>query len=291
MSDMKKTYKIAGITVAVETPFETEECDSFKPYLTSNEKEDLLYCFKYGTPETCTGKLLFENPFLKTYLQGEEIFRDFYIPYDDSLCTRIVRSKENANVFECTCVPEKAFYFAETWNVFNAVGIESLLIEKKRIILHSSHIRVGDKAILFSAPSGTGKSTQASLWEQYEGAEIINGDRTALAIDNSVVTAYGLPIAGSSNIYKNVTSPLGAVVVIRQAKENSVKRIGAREAFKWLLSETTVSSWIPGFYENVVELLFEIVQSTPVYMLECTPDREAVECLKKVLTEDKICLF
>ena len=84
-------------------------------------------------------------------------------------------------------------------------NIEQVLNSYNTFLLHSSFIKWKDKAILFTAPSGTGKSTQADLWEKYENAEIINGDRSGIRKMDGKWTAYGLPIAGSSGIYKNIS--------------------------------------------------------------------------------------
>lgn len=63
-----------------------------------------------------------------------------------------------------------------------------------------------------------GKSTQADLWNKYEGCEIINGDRSAITKKDGVWNAYGLPFAGSSRIYKNVKNPIRCVVVLNKRK-------------------------------------------------------------------------
>ena len=59
----------------------------------------------------------------------------------------------------------------------------------------ASFIRWQGRGILFSAPSGTGKSTQANLWVQHQGAEVINGDRAALRQVGGRWQAFGLPYA------------------------------------------------------------------------------------------------
>ena len=60
------------------------------------------------------------------------------------------------------------------------LALEKHVLNHGGIVLHCSYIKYKEKAILFSAPSGTGKSTQASLWEQHRGAKTINGDRALL---------------------------------------------------------------------------------------------------------------
>lgn len=65
-------------------------------------------------------------------------------------------------------------------NICDLLGLERLLLSRQGLLLHASFIRWQDRGILFSAPSGTGKSTQADLWVRHRGAEVINGDRAAL---------------------------------------------------------------------------------------------------------------
>ena len=97
-------------------------------------------------------------------------------------------------------------------------ALERRMLQKDSFILHSAYIRHRGRAILFSAPSGTGKSTQASLWAQYAGAEIINGDRALLQKVQDCWMARGWPVCGTSGICQNADARLSAVVLLRQAK-------------------------------------------------------------------------
>ena len=104
-------------------------------------------------------------------------------------------------------------------------ALERRMLQKDSFILHSAYIRHRGRAILFSAPSGTGKSTQASLWAQYAGAEIINGDRALLQKVQDCWMARGWPVCGTSGICQNADARLSAVVLLRQAKKNAVRRL------------------------------------------------------------------
>ena len=66
--------------------------------------------------------------------------------------------------------------YLETLAVYRKI-VESML-GYDTLLMHGAVIAVGNKAWLFTAPSGTGKSTQAELWERYRNAEQINGDRS-----------------------------------------------------------------------------------------------------------------
>lgn len=179
------------------------------------------------------------------------------------------------------------YHFKYSHNIIDLIGLEAVLLHHQGLLLHSSFIRWQNQGILFSAPSGTGKSTQADLWEKYENAEIINGDRAGVRLMDSQWRAYGLPYAGSSGIYKNESAPIRAIVALRQAKENRIRKISAIEAVNYLYPEFTIHRWDKKFTEKALDCMLELFAKVPVYLLECLPDAEAVQLLKDTLQVGK----
>ena len=100
---------------------------------------------------------------------------------------------------------------------------------------------------------------------------------------NGCWQAYGLPYAGSSGIYRNEKAPVSAIIVLRQAYENRIQRLGMLEIIQKLYPETTVHQWESVFVEKALTLLTELAGEVPVYLLECRPDKDAVEAVKYVL--------
>ena len=120
-------------------------------------------------------------------------------------------------------------------NALEESGIFRMLAEHGGVVLHSSYIITQrGEALLFSAPSGTGKSTQAELWRSYAGAKVINGDRALVKAENGV-TANGILFSGTSGISENVTAPLRAIVLLRQSEKNEIRSVSGKEAFMRLL--------------------------------------------------------
>lgn len=172
--------------------------------------------------------------------------------------------------------------------LFDAVGMEYLLLMKKRLILHSSFIAVRNKAIVFTAPSGTGKSTQAQLWKEYnEQTVIVNGDRSILFENNSKIYAAGLPFCGSSEIALNHIYLLQTIVILRQGKSNCITKLSPSKALAYLISECCVSIWDRRGTEILMDLLSHIVFCIPVYIFYCVPDTSAVEVLNQKLLEER----
>ncbi len=162
-------------------------------------------------------------------------------------------------------------------------ALERRMLQKDSFILHSAYIRHRGRAILFSAPSGTGKSTQASLWAQYAGAEIINGDRALLQKVQDCWMARGWPVCGTSGICQNADARLSAVVLLRQAKKNAVRRLSRGEAFLRLYGQVTVNRWDQAESARVLDAVEALLRRVPAFLLDCTISEEAVDCLYEAL--------
>ena len=127
----------------------------------------------------------------------------------------------------------------------------------------------------------------SSLPVYYQGAEILNGDRACLRRRDGQWLAYGMPYAGSSDIFRNAWAPVRGIVVLRQAPENRVRRMQKREALLCLFPELSMRRWDAEFVNHAMDLTGALLGSIPVYLLECRPDQNAVEVLRSALTEEE----
>lgn len=167
-------------------------------------------------------------------------------------------------------------------------ALERQMIRRDSMILHCAYIKYRGTAILFSAPSETGKSTQAGLWKKYRGSETVNGDRALLRKIAGCWAACGWPVCGTSEICHLEDIPIHAIVMLRQGKENHVERLSPVQAFKRLYSQITVNQWNKDFVQRTVELIEDLVTYVPVWQLTCDISEEAVQCLVYVLFPDSI---
>ena len=157
--------------------------------------------------------------------------------------------------------------------------VDKLLLPVNRVILHASAVIHNGEAILFTAPSGTGKSTQASLWERHLGAEIINGDKVIISADGERPIAYGGPIAGTSRIFRDIWAPVRAIVCLHQGKTNHAELLDQRHAFMNLYSQVIKRADDPAFNQALLPLLGEIAEGVPMLEFSCLPDTSAVDYL------------
>lgn len=166
----------------------------------------------------------------------------------------------------------------------SVLSLEKHIISWGGMILHTAFLCHNGEAILFSGPSEVGKSTQAGLWEKYrEGSRTVNGDRCLLRKENGVWYACGWPICGSSGICNNEKYPVKAIVMLRQAKENSCERLSGARAFGEVFAQLTVNNWNIDFKRTVIDNTETLLNDIDVYELYCDISEDAVKSLENKL--------
>lgn len=170
-----------------------------------------------------------------------------------------------------------------TLNELNYFAIERQMMKAGNLVIHSSFIEMDGKAILFTAPSGTGKSTQADLWARFRGARVINGDRSLLVKTPDGFVAAGFPFSGSSGIFKNEVLPISAIVMIRQVVQSSGKKENIVQSFKRIYPEIVRNYWDSEYEETVIQVLDELLPMVQKVSLDCTMGEDTVVCLENIL--------
>ncbi|KIR02090.1 hypothetical protein P261_00904 [Lachnospiraceae bacterium TWA4] len=163
------------------------------------------------------------------------------------------------------------------------MALERRMMDRNQFVLHCAYMVYKGEAILFSAPSETGKTTQANLWEKYKGSRTVNGDRALLSFDGNQLYANGWPVCGTSEVCENEKFPVKAIVMLSQEKENSIEVMKVRDAFMSLYSQITINGWNNEFINRGMDFIEKILQTVPVYHLGCTISKEAVEVLHSAL--------
>ena len=240
--------------------------------------------FRFDRAETLPapcGKCVAVQPNFRQYHHGDTQVRYLGQTDDDwrNAYLRVEYGQENLALVRSDRLPDRL----GTHTVLEALAAEHLITRNSGVLLHCAYIGWQKQAILFTAPSGTGKSTQAALWQQFRGAEIINGDRAAIRHLNGKLYAEGVPFSGSSPYCKNVTLPLRAVVCLSQAPVTSIRKMRGYEAFSRIWEGIGVQTWDKADVEAASALVKTVAETIPVYSLPCTPDETAVLALEQAL--------
>lgn len=162
---------------------------------------------------------------------------------------------------------------------------EHLIVQSRGFLFHCAYIEYEGSAILFTAPSGTGKSTQAELWQQYRGARVINGDRAAVRLGDNGFEAWGVPFSGSSGISHRSCLPIRAIAYLSQAPQTTIQPLRGAQAFRKLWEGCSLHTWDREDVALCSDTVMKAAVQIPVFHLACTPDESAVLALEQALNQ------
>ena len=187
---------------------------------------------------------------------------------------RIKSRKED----ELEGIPVRSFHdsYLEELAVYRRIATE--MIDHDTILFHGSVIAVDGEGFLFTAKSGTGKSTHTRLWREYFGkrAVMVNDDKPLLKIDDNGVTAYGTPYNGKHRLGANISVPLKAICILTRAEQNHIEQISHEEAYPMLLQQV----YRPGDMlkmSRTLALVDRLADNVRLYRLGCNMDIEAAK--------------
>lgn len=158
--------------------------------------------------------------------------------------------------------------YYEFLNVYRKIC--GILPEFDGMLLHAAAIAVDNKAYLFSAVSGTGKSTHIMKWKELLGDRVIivNGDKPIVRKIDGEFCVCGTPWAGKENWQTPLNVPIAGICHLTRAKENSIERISSSEVLSLILNQT-LRPEEPEMMIKLLDLVDELVKKVPCYRLGC----------------------
>ncbi|MBQ5548312.1 MAG: hypothetical protein IIT33_05690, partial [Prevotella sp.] len=154
--------------------------------------------------------------------------------------------------------------------------------------LHAAMVEKDGYGVVFLGPSGMGKSTQAKLWVEHQGADFIIGDRPGLRRIDGKWIGFGMPWDGKDNIKQQKQVPIRALISLEQAPENSIRRLSKQEAMIVLLNQVMMPMWDDAAMSLLTPLMGQLASEVPFYHLKNLPNREATELTRETICETKI---
>lgn len=160
------------------------------------------------------------------------------------------------------------------------------LIAEGVLLFHASAVQVDGRAFLFTAPSGTGKSTHARLWSQLLGDDMgyINDDKPLLEFTDEGIVAHGSPWDGKHRLGEDACAPVAAVVQLYQAPGNTIVKLAPEDAFGVLYSQAYRPQG-PAGATAAFRLAARMAREVPVYRMGCTPTLDAARLCFKTVAE------
>lgn len=211
------------------------------------------------------------------YIIGEDIIEDLY--KDGEVITRITYNGNNYYIDIKKGLEE----IVEHEYSLTTLLFSEIMRKENKAVIHAAAIAYNNQAILFSAPSGTGKSTQAELWLANIGDSVyINEDKPVLSIKNKTVTVWGNPWSGKTSNSNNISVPLKAIVYLEQSDKNEVLHLDNFDKIK----HTMVNLGIAAKEEDnefIISMCNSLIDQTEMYLFKCNMEKEAPFKLVKTI--------
>lgn len=229
-------------------------------------------CKLAGTPIGVRALFPETRRFLHDYLTDNDAVLRLTITPEDISCER--RISDRAATDEGRPILPWPETYLETLALCRKVA--DILVQYDTLLFHGSAIAVDGEAYLFTAPSGTGKSTHTRLWRELLGkrAFMVNDDKPFLKLAQNGFEVYGNPWDGKHHLSRNVRVPLRAVCLLEQAKDNRIEPVSPSELYPSLLGQT-YRPRLPEAMARVLKLTDRLVSAAQLYRLGCNMKPEA----------------
>lgn len=186
------------------------------------------------------------------------------------------KKSESEFAFEGLKMPDFSDAELETTAVYRKIA--EIMPTYDTIVFHGSVIAVDGEAYLFTAKSGTGKSTHTMLWRELFGerAVMVNDDKPLLKITENGVIAYGSPYNGKHHLGCNMSAPLKGICILHRGQENTISQISKSQAYAMLMQQV----YRPkdgAQLAKVLKLIDRLSQNTGLFELHCNMDPEAAK--------------
>ncbi len=216
----------------------------------------------------------FVKEYCKDYLTAEQENFSIHISQSDIDYEREKSRQED--IKENMPVREFPDYYLETLAVYRRIADK--MIDFDTILFHGSVVAVDGIGYLFTAKSGTGKSTHTRLWREYFGerAVMVNDDKPLIRIAEKGVAVYGTPWDGKHRLSTNISVPLKSICILERSAENHVEEIAAKQAYNMLVQQVHKPKE-PQKLMKTLNLIDRLTEKVRLYRLGCNMDISAAE--------------
>lgn len=227
-----------------------------------------------GLPVECD----FRHPVMtaraEKYLSSEAASPKISIPFSRDAIDRLKSAQPDLSNDDCEIIYTAEYFYYS-------------LLHFGGFMLHSSAVVMDGEAYLFSAPSGTGKSTHTALWLKLFGsrARILNDDKPAImAGQGGKITACGTPWSGKSDLNLNLCVPLRGICILERSPENFIEPLSPEQAVFSLLNQT-LRPTDSGRMTMLLDLIDTVTTGIPIWRMGCNISEEAAQMAYNAMSQ------
>ena len=280
---MTKQYQIAGLCVVSESPLALSSFASFLAETTSKADVHLHFC---NITSTVPRQLVCRQSTAVFYRTAHGWL---YESLNASPSIQLTSNREYTELTVCLPATQLSFAPQQEQALLHLLrtALECRMALNNALSLHSACVALEGRAVAFTAPSGTGKSTRAAAWVESLDAQWVSGDRPALCVTAHGITAHGVPWDGKEQIFSSLAIPLLAICEVRRVDSGFVRlrRLNPAQARRLLMQQCFVPMWDTEATAAVFATIRKLATGTfvPVCRVFCGQDVAAARAVQDLL--------
>ena len=285
MKTEKRYYRVGEHVFAIEaTEEQFAQMPNYAPFLIDETDESHVFIIHVSDepiPETDLWEHLYTDrsdedmPRIEMYRRQDEwLFR-----------VSMYRDSDIECAMQCSGDWKEINLFLKPDKVRFAIDNAAMLVYafatagQRTLLFHSSVTVRHGMAYMFLGHSGTGKSTHSQQWmKAFDDAHLLNDDNPVVRLlPDGTAQVYGSPWSGKTPCYKNESAPVKALVQLAQAPENKITKLKMTQAYPYILASVSGLKVLPEMMDRIFDSIAALLDTTPVYRLECLPNIEAAQ--------------
>jgi hypothetical protein len=165
--------------------------------------------------------------------------------------------------------------------------ISAFVTKHDGILMHGAVIEFDGGAYMFTAPSGTGKTTHIRQWRKLYGSRvhIVNGDKPLIRRIDGEFFAYGTPWCGKERWNRNTKAPLKGIALVERGEENSIERVNPGDHLPFLLRQVYFHRDGVEYTLDAMDFLNDMLEKVPLYKLQCNISTDAALVASEMMTK------
>ncbi len=273
-------FKFAGVFVRIDSDIDIRQSGHSPVFLCENyDNIDIFYKIKTAKLDGAPKNAVKNPDWSYSFSDYRGVYHKIFFDPDRERFYALL-SYDSADSFTLTIDEQYKDTSADMYYLVRVMDLPGAFLRFGRLMLHASYCDIGAEALLFAGLSGAGKSTQSDLWEKYENAVTVNGDKCFVYIKNGQTYAGSLPVAGTSGKCLDRDLPVRLIVFPIKAKKNKINQLRAVDAIASLMQCSVFDGGKRENQNTALGLCADIASQTKICSLECLPDEGAVNAVR-----------
>ena len=155
------------------------------------------------------------------------------------------------------------------------------------IMIHGGAASYKGKAVLYTGPSESGKSTMSRCLRdsKYDFA-MMSDERPVISLIDGVYHACGTPWPSSENIVGDYTDPLKSIMFLVQSPENRLVPISRKVAFERIMKMICIPWFDKTLVFDFINIIDNVLDKVELFEVHFKPDTDIADLIAGYL-EDK----